>query len=180
VLDVNPEADAGIIAIDTAGRLHARNSARVSRRPDLGHARQLDPQNQAAVEVIHNAIFPAMPLAALAAATAMEVMVPSHRALGYVLVVAGTPVRCGPENRVAVDETGRAIEVVTTDERIVTGRHNCAAVYLGALVCRGGAILGRTLIEPNVMVEDGFIVSLSGQHEVQIAYASNELTGAPR
>lgn len=170
VLDADPESDAGIIAVDSRGGVHARNSDRVARRPDLGHARRSDMFTEATVEVLHNAIFPMDSLAALAADIALAVMVPRDRLAGCLRVNAGTPVHHGAENRVIVDADGSALTVETTDRRILAGRHNCAAVYLGAAVVRDGEVLGHTVVEPNVVVEDGRIVSLSGQSGVNIGY----------
>ena len=53
----------------------------------------------------------------------------------------------------------------------MTGRHACAAIYLGALVVQDDVPLGRTVMEPNVLVEDGRIRRLSGQDEVRIPFA---------
>lgn len=167
VLEADPQADAGLIAVDWRGGLHARNSARVMRRPDIGHARR--EARGAAVEVLHNAIHPHGPLAALAAEIAMAVLDPMP-ATGIVTVRSGTPLVAGEESRVQVGPDSIAERVEVTDHRLLQGRHNCAAVYLGAKVMRGSECLGVTLYEPNVVVVDGRIVSLSGQTEVAISY----------
>lgn len=170
VLDANPEADAGVIAIDAEGRLYARNSERVARRPDLGHARREIPEAGAVVEVLHNAIFPVAPLAALAAEIAISVMVPRDRIDGWVVAACGVPVVAGGANRVFIDDTGAIQRVETTDHRITRGRHNCAAIYIGAEVVHGDRTLGHTMFEPNVVVEDGRIVSLNGRDSLRIGY----------
>lgn len=170
VLDVNTEADAGVIAVDAHGRIYARNSARVSRRPDIGHARREDPETGAVVEVLHNAIFPIRSLAALAAEIALDTMVPRDRVDGSVIVSAGVAVVPGDDNRVVVDAAGAALHIETTDHRIAQGCHNCAAIYIGARVVHNGHILGSTLFEPNVVVENGRIVSMSGQSSMRIDY----------
>jgi hypothetical protein len=173
VLDADPEADAGVIAIDRAGTIYARNSARVSRRPDLGHARREDLSTGAVVEVIHNAIFPVGSLAALAADLALGAMVPNNYSDGEFKVHAGVPVVYGKENRVTLDGND-AVRIETTDKRIVTGSHNCAAIYLGATVTRDGLNIGRTVIEPNVIVQDGQIVRMSGQTSMRIGYRKDK------
>lgn len=167
VLDADPETDAGLIAADWRGGLYSRNSARVARRPDTGHARREGPE--AAVEVLHNAIHPHGPLAALAAEIALAILDPIPTT-GVVTVKAGTPLVAGDESRVQVGADGKAERVEVTDHRLLRGRHNCAAVYLGARVMRGADCLGITLYEPNVVVAEGRIVSLSGQSEVGISY----------
>lgn len=170
VLDANPEADAGIIALDLAGRVYARNSDRVSRRPDLGHARREDAARGAVVEVLHNAIRPGPAIAALAAEIAMSAMTEDSVEANWVTVLAGTPIEAGRENAVLVGDDGIVRKVLTTDRRIVTGRQNCAAIYLGARVQQGDQVLGTTTFEPNVTVEDGRILSLSGQSRLRLGY----------
>lgn len=168
VLEAEPDLDAGMIALGPASGIAALDSARVASRPDLGAARAQ--AGDAAVEIIHNAIRPRRSLAPLLAEIALNQMAPD-RPSGQVTVRAGTPVAQGAANRVLVDGADRVTLVETTDARILTGRHNCAAVYLGAQVVRDGTVLGTTLAEPNVMVEDGRILSLSGQDSFAIPYA---------
>ena len=172
VLDADPEADAGLIAIDLTGSVYARNSARVSRRPDLGHARRENEKLGAVVEVINNAISPATSIAMLAADIALQVMAPAGVAAGSIVVAAGTPLASGRIHRILVDGDGKVVRIETPDTRLLAGRHNCAAVYLGADVIQDGSIIGTTLIEPNVVVEDGCIISLSGQPQVSIPFAA--------
>lgn len=169
VLDADPECDAGIIAVDQAGQLYGRNSARVGRRPDIGYARLENNEHGAAIEVLHNAIVPVTPLAVLAAEVAMATMVP-HVDVGEISIRAGTPLSAGDRHRVVVDGQGRVLEVETTDWRILTGRHNCAAIYLGAEVVQAGRLLGYISFEPNVLVDDGRIQTMSGQRELLISY----------
>lgn len=164
----NQEADAGIIACDLAGGVHALNSRRVAARPDLGHARRTD-RSGAVVEVLHNAIRPVASLASLVCDIAMNVMVPADRPVGSVVVRAGTPIRAGDANRVVM-AAGEVQAVETTDPTVLAGRCNCAAVYLGAEVVDDGHLLGFTIMEPNAVVADGRIVSLSGQATVAIGY----------
>lgn len=170
VMDADPDADAGVIALDRQRRLYARNSARVARRTDLGHARREDAETGAVVEVLHNAIFPSGSMAALAADIALEAMAPRYCADGTFTVRAGTPVALGQAHRVLLDASGAAFRVETTDPRILTGLHNCAALYLAAEVVRDGQVIGHTVTEPNVVVEDGRILTLSGQAEVGVGY----------
>jgi hypothetical protein len=106
-------------------------------------------------------------------------MEPARPVAGEITVSAGTPVTHGPRDRVIVDGAGRARMVETANARICRGRHNCAAVYLGAEVVRDGMMIGETLAEPNVVVDEGRIVSLSGQAVVRIAYCAPSGKKAP-
>jgi hypothetical protein len=173
-LDANPEADAGLIAVDTEGRIYARNSARVERRPDIGGARREDAVSGSLVEVLHNAIFPYEPVASLAASVAMEVMAPQFAPDAYVTVHAGTPLEAGSDNAVLVDRDMVAQRVVTTDRYLLQGRQDGAAIYLNSLVWLDGRLLGRTVTEPYVVVEHGRILSLSGQSSCRLGIQSAE------
>jgi len=168
VLESNPEADAGLIAGNLGGRLYSRNSSRVAERPDLGHAGRV--VGDVAVEVLHNAIHPVMPLADLAAEIALDVMLRRFEPDGEVTLRAGTPVVLGEKNRVLVDEDLVVLEVQSNDPRIIAGSWNCAAVYLGSCVVKSGAEIGVTLSEPNIILEDGRLVTMSGQTEMRIGY----------
>ncbi len=177
VLDDDPEADAGIIAVDCSGRIHARNSARVSRRPDLGEAHRHDPASGARVAVLQNCIHPAGSLAALAADIAPAVMAPANAPDDYLTVHAGTPLRLGDRPRLHVDADGALHAVEPADARLLQGRHNCAAIYPAAMIARGGTVLGEALSEPNVVVDHGRIESLSGQDTIRIGYRRSQRCG---
>lgn len=168
VLGAAPDADAGMIALGPAGGIAMLNSTRVSRRPDLGSALLRAPG--AAIAILHNAIWPARPLAPLLAEAGLEMMVRLRAPLGAAEVVAGTPVVVAGRDRLIVDEHRVALRIETTDARLVTGRQNCAAIYLNAQVVHGDTILGITTEEPNVVVEDGKVVTLSGQPRFLISY----------
>ena len=172
VLDADPEVDAGMIALGPGRGLAARNSRRVAARPDLGSAQRAS--GEAAVAVLHNAIRPAAELAPLVAAVAMDILAPAHTVAGYALVRAGTPVVLAEADRLTLGPDGIAALIETTDARILTGRHACAAVYLGTPVLQEGRLLGLTIAEPNVLVEDGKVLRLSGQEEFRIPYANPE------
>lgn len=169
VLDANPQSDAGMIALGPGRGIDLLNSDRVARRPDLGSAR-LEGPDGCAIAILHNAIWPVATLAPLLAETGLEWMVRSRDASGHVAVPACIPVVAGERDRLVVNKDGIADYVETTDARIVSGRHNCAAIYIGAEVVCADQTLGVTVEEPNVIVEDGRIVSLSGQQHFPIRY----------
>lgn len=168
-LAVNAEADVGLIAVDLGARLHAANSSRVGRRPDLGAAYLERPEADARVAVLHNAIGPGPSIAQLAAETAMAVMVPSAADATF-SVISGTPVRVGPRAAVEIDANDRAQGVVTTDAALLERRANGAAIYLGAEVRRDDRVLGHVAEEPNCQLEDGRLISMSGQRHLEVGY----------
>jgi hypothetical protein len=166
----NPEADVGLIAIDGRGGVWSRNSKRVLRRPDLGHARLEDSGAGAAVEILHNAIRPHPALAALVAAIAMEAMAGAPRAAGWITIKAGTPLTLGEEAAVMCGRDGVARKVVTTDPTILQGRHACAAIYIHSSVLVEGERVGLTMFEPIVTVVDGVCTTMSGQQSLRMSY----------
>lgn len=172
VLRDNALADAGIIAVDQAGRIYGANSERVGRRPDLGAARRECMHRGIVIEVLHNAIFPCGPLAALAAEIAFDRMVDSGKTVCFLTLQAGTAVEAGEQEVVVVDEKGRALNILTPDLRILRGRWNCATPYLGAMVMSGDLLLGHTIEEANVVVQDGKVQSFEGQSERRLRYRS--------
>jgi hypothetical protein len=102
----------------------------------------------------------------------MLVMLPDPAPAGEIVIRSGTPFVASDAHRVIVGANGE-VERIETDVAFLTrGRHNCAAVYLGAPVLRDGVMVGTTLVEPNVIVEDGRVVSLSGQPVFRIPYKS--------
>jgi uncharacterized protein DUF6963 len=173
VLDRNANSDTGIIAVDRSGQVYSRNTARVLRRPDLGHARREHGSPKAVVEVLHNAIRPYPVVAALAADVALATMVGEPKEIGRVMVSAGCPVALGPEDAVLVDDDLSATKVVTTDPLLVSGRQVCAAIYLHSKVVKGGRVIGRTMFEPITSVVDGRITEMSGQKTLRISFQAD-------
>lgn len=170
VIDANREADVGLIAVDRRGRIFCRNSDRVARRPDLGHARREVPGG-AVVEVLHNAIRPFPVVAEVAAAVAFEVMVGAPEPAGWITLNLPLPLSLGDENAVHCDASLAATSITTTDPLLVSGRQVCAAIYLQSAVYRDGELLGHTMFEPIATVEDGRIVELSGQQSLKMSFS---------
>ena len=55
-----------------------------------------------------------------------------------------------------------------------------------SMVKRNGEVLGQTIFEPNVVVEDGRILTMSGQNSIRLGYRRvgpdkgiDKLTGRP-
>jgi hypothetical protein len=172
VLTANSTVDAGMIALGPGRGLAMRNSDLVAVRPDLGSALRSDFAG-ASVAVLHNAIRPAEALAVLVAEIAMEILCPPPAPTGNVTVESGVPLALGDRNTVEVDAHGVAQRVMVTTPLFLTGRHVCAAIYLGAEVRREGTLLGRTMMEPNVLVEDSRILLMSGQAVFSIPYSAD-------
>lgn len=169
ILDVSPEADAGLIAVSAKSEIGFANTARVSRRSDAGSAYRFDEKTKTGVAVLHNAIFPKDGLAALVAEVAMTTM-QGQVEENYFTVRQGTPVVHGIFNAVEIDKDFVARKIITTDAQILTGHHDCAAIYLDALVLQGGVEIGKVWLEPYTVVENGKIISLDGQMTLQVGF----------
>src|SRR5690606_28697282 len=113
------------------------------------------------------AIRPAASVAALAADIALDTMGAAPKVTGRLTVAAGTPVVAGPRDAVEVDSDLAVLRIITSDAALVRGRHVCAIVYLGAEVRQNGRLLGRTLVEPNCLVEHGRLIAANGQASIE-------------
>jgi hypothetical protein len=160
----------GFIAVDCHGNVHARNSDRVKRRPDLGSAEHRESDRSIAVAVLHNAITPYPVLAELVAQVALDILRGESEPDGWITLVSGIPLAHGPENAVYCDARGEAVRVVTTDGSMVRGRQVGAAVYIHSTIYRDGERLGLTQFEPIVTVVDGIIETMSGQQRLPMSY----------
>lgn len=172
VVDANPEADVGLIAIDQQGGVYSRDSARVARRPDLGHARTEEGETGIVAEVLHNAIKPGPIIAQLAVAVAVATMRGEVQPVGWVTIEAGVPVELGEENAVYCDDDLVAQRVVTTDPVLIKGRQVAAGIYLHSRVYRRDEVIGLTGFEPIVTIDNGTIVEMSGQERIRMSYLS--------
>lgn len=168
VLERAPAADAGIIALDRANRLVAMNTPHVERRDDLGRCVAHDPETGAGVAVLHNAIYPSGPLAALAAGVALDVMAPADRIDLWATLGAGTPLIAAGYDAVRLGADERIEAVLVSDAALLRGRIGRAVIGWRTTVERDGRVIGVTTSEPYALVEDGRVVSLSGQAEVPI------------
>jgi hypothetical protein len=169
-LAVNPQADVGLIGVNLQGKVYGANSERAGKRPDLGQARREQQSPYAVVEVLHNAIYPVSPIAALAADMAIEVMNPQFHPDDWISLQIGTPVVLGENNAVLVDKELAVQQVITTDASLLHGAQEGAALYIGSDVVRDGELLGSTITEPYVILEEGVIRSLSGQDRIRIGF----------
>ncbi|MFW5834751.1 MAG: DUF6963 family protein [Pseudomonadota bacterium] len=161
-LDRNPEADAGLIAIDRSGVVFAADSARVQRRTDRGRAHRTDPATGATVAVLHNSIHPVDGIAELAAAVALDTMNPADRRDFGVLLQAGVPLSLGSAQALLVDDGHCVRGIVVVDSALLQGRHEGGITGFRAEIRRGETPLGHAVDEPFGVVQDGRLVSISG------------------
>ena len=164
----NPEADAGLIALDLHGRVHLANSQFVAQRADLGSALMEDAQSDSAVAVLHNAIHPYHCLAALAACIALDRMAPADRCDFQVVLQAGLPLELGDENCLHLDAQDRVERLTVTQRCWLEPKYQGAAVNFAAAVRRDGKLIGHATSEPYCVAENGRLQSVSGQKAAPI------------
>jgi hypothetical protein len=167
-LDRNPDSDAGLIALDLAGRLSLGNTALVESRDDLGQALVEDSELGTKVAVLHNAIFPHRALADLAASAALDAIAPEDRIDFEVELLAGTRLELGAENCLHIASDGGVSHITVTQESWLADRRDGAALSYAASVRRDGKLIGRIGTESYCIVENGRLVSMSGREHVSI------------
>ena len=175
-LESFPEIDAGLIGIDSEGRVAAANSARVARRPDQGQCQQEEGGN--IVSILHNAIYPVAGYAQMLSRVALDVMQEECAPASTFHVTAGIVVERGSRNRILLSDDGHYAErILITDLSLLTGLRHGAPIYLGAEVHCGGRYLGEVMTEPYVVLENGRICSLDGKVSVQVSLGLSRSTG---
>jgi len=163
VLDRNPQADAGLIAIDRAGDLFGRNSARVLNRPDLAEFRAESPDGLAKVIVFYNAIRPLSVIAPLVAQIALDAMLGVPKPDGEIFMAPDLPVLAGPEIAIFCDTNGVAQFVTTPDSAVLAGTHIGAIIQQGSPVYAADRLIGHAMFEVMTLVVDGVLKEMSGQ-----------------
>ncbi len=179
ILDENPEADAGIIALGIDGDSFVGNTAHVARRGDLGQAVLNEPSIGATIVVLHNAIYPHRALANLAAEIALDVMAPIDRLDFRIRFSAGTPLELGSENVVHVDQDGNVQRITVTQKSWLGSSRDGAVIDFAATVRQSGHLIGHTIAEPYCIVEHGRLISLSGSDHAMIGVRAIRGASAP-
>jgi hypothetical protein len=168
VVAANPDADAGLVALDRQGRLGAADTPHVMKRGDRGMARLVSPCGRAGVAVLHNAILPHRPLAALAAEVALDVMLPPDRVDGWITVEAGTPLgRAEGASWLAVDAADRVTGILLDRPRLLRGTWSLGIGHEPELR-RDGRCVGVVLYEPYMVIEDGVLRSADGRPSLRL------------
>ena len=169
-LAANPRADAGLIALALDGTLHAADTALATTLPDRGGASLQ--RGHGRVAVLHNAIQPATALAAFLAEAVLLRLDPPAVA-GTATLRRGTPVGPGTERCVRLDAQGE-IEAISIPEAPLGPRPRSMGIGYRANVRRDGAVIGRLLDDPFLIVEGGAVTSVDGQNAASLRYAGAE------
>ena len=164
----NPEADAGVIALDRSGRISLANTDLVAARSDGGAALVEDRETGVRVGVLHNSIFPHRALADLAVSAVLDSVMPADRIDFEIEVRAGTRVELGAENCLHLAPDDRVSHITVVQRHWLAARHDGAVMGYGAPVRRDGKLVGRISFEPYCVVENGRLLSMSGRERVLI------------
>lgn len=157
----DPEADAGLIAMDLSGRIALGNSDAVARRDDIGEALVEHNTSGLRIGVLHNSIFPRAALAQLAVSAAIDAVSPGDRVDGEALLT-GVPLQRGETRSLVLGTDGAPEALVVTSTDWFGGRWEGSAVQRGDPVLRKGRIAGRITREVYCIVSDGKVIGGRG------------------
>ncbi|MGY6548259.1 MAG: DUF6963 family protein [Roseinatronobacter sp.] len=162
VLAQDPHSDAGLIAMDMAGRIGIGNSALVARRDDLGMLVLQGSSLQMAV--LHNSIYPHDIIAPLAIATARDKHRPLDSADHHAPAI-GLRVRTDAPCRALILEarTGQPARIETPDRNWGAAEWEGAPLMRGDPVLRDNAVVGTIRVEVYCITASGRIRATRGQ-----------------
>lgn len=164
IVNANPDADCGLIAVNVAGSGGVANTLCVS-RPDAGMAS--GQRGDASVWVLHNAVRPFETLAPLLVEIALDVMRPAVTATGHVLFKEGCLVEAGESPQIHVDESGTVKKIVVG----LSANREAQALDIGCqpLIYLHSKPIARLIYEPLLMVRDNRLISADGDSALQVA-----------
>jgi hypothetical protein len=171
VTAANPDVDAGLIALAIDGSIAAADTSSVARRGDTGRAMIGSASEGAAVAVLHNAIRPHRPIAALAAEIAMDILKPSDRCDGWITFRKGARALPGLANSVSVGADGLVDSITVENPRLLVGRWNFGIGYETPVVAANGAV-AALVYEPYMVLEDGRLSTIDGCAELAVPIRS--------
>jgi hypothetical protein len=164
VITANPNADAGMIALSVGGDFGVADSPSVGKRGDAGRA-QLGSAANGTAAVLHNAILPHRPIAALAAEVAIDVMRPPDRPIDWITFRAGARVAAGAANSVLIDDRGVVQGIVVENPRLLVGNWSFGIGY-EAQVVSANQVVAAMLYEPYMILNDGRLATIDGRAEL--------------
>lgn len=153
VLAANPEADAGLIAMDAQGRLGWGNTARVARRADRGEA--FRDNGDARLAVLHNSIHAQSALSDDVADLAWSQLTGQQTSLRFLYLREPVPVRAAGHDRVHVTAEGVITAIDSANPELPHSRRRGTVVYLGSEVWLDGRRMGHAATELVAEMADG-------------------------
>lgn len=165
VVNANPQADCGLIAVNVQGLGHAANTDAVT-RADAGMAS--GSRGDASVWVLHNAVRPFESLAPVLVEVGLDVMQPWFRECGKVLFNKGCLIEAGESPQIHINEQYQV-------ENIVARQSNSNEVIrpldIGCQpqVLLNGKPFASLLYEPLLMAQGNKLLSADGEVKLQAA-----------
>lgn len=158
VLDGEPEADAGLIAIDMTGAIGMRNATRAARRPDLGQASRAEAGRSYAL--LHNSIYAnmsdCMALASTLGELSWEALGGGPAACEFLRLTTPLALTRAAQDRVTINAEGQILSIETANAALLSGQHATRSVVYGApAIYRGGHLAGYAATELFARLEDG-------------------------
>ncbi|MBE3638122.1 DUF6963 family protein [Mangrovicoccus algicola] len=177
VLQHNPRADAGLIALSRSGEIGIGNAALVRRHGDLGQI--VERGSGYSLAVLHNSIHPHAVLGQLARDLLVpRLAAPRARAPRSIEIVAGLPVTETASRSVVEVQDGKATAI-----RLATAFHGdaCWSAGLGpdAEILSGGRLIGHARCDPFLLIEDGKLASIDGKSAFALLYDGASRQPAP-
>ena len=165
ILCINPDADAGFIAMTCNGDAYAGNTRLVLKRPDIGKA--CARRGSASIVVMHNAITPVYPMAELAVQIALETLCPAHATIKFIVLQKGCKVIHGARSSIRINDDNHVEQVVVSHPL----SDDQAVLDLGyqADVCCHDRLVGVLLHEPYLLVSNGRLDSANGQSLITLS-----------
>jgi len=164
IIDANPLADSGLIAIDSNGNGYSANTIAVD-RPDRGQGSGI--RGGDAVWVLHNAVQPASPLAQLLVTVALDVMHPELIAAGTVRLNAGCKVCFGEIPAIHIN-SDRTVVLVTVPETVAENTQQPVNIGYQPVVVLNNEKIGHLLYEPFLLVKANGLVSADGFSSIEV------------
>lgn len=163
VLEQAAEMDAGLIAIDALGNIGMGNSARVTRRTDLGsHYRD---EGSCRLALLHNSIEYQGDLSDAIADLAWSQLSGQASRLQFLTLAHPVPLGRATCDRVHVDANFVVTALETADPFLLSINGRSTAIYLAAEVCQDGRVIGRVTTEIFAQVANGVV--RPGDHVAQ-------------
>ncbi len=164
LLQANPQADAGLIALSAQGSIGCANSARVAQRPDAGQACWGDAQ--ASFALLHNAIYAGTDIAACLAGllrAALQAHAPHTASHQLLRLAQPVPVVAAAADCVQVDAQWRVLRVESADPFMAQAAQSITLLPLAMPVQCNGQLLGHIATELFAQVAQGVALPSSAE-----------------
>lgn len=166
ILAANPEADAGMIAMNTSGQLGWGDSARVMRRTDRGSCNRDNGESR--VTVLHNSIASQIGLAQSVADLAWTCLTGQRSPTRFLYVRESIPIRASDRDRVHIG-ADCVINAIDSADPLIPSAHRAGwAIYLGAEVWQGNCQIGHVASELKIDIAEGRVCKPSNDPHIPI------------